>query len=370
MSSLKDPIFITSDPNQIVSDLIAFYETETGLSVSPAQAERLLINVLAYRESLLRSGINEAAKQNLVAFATGVILDYLAQLVGVRRLDEQPADTTVQFQLVTGHGNVVIPKGTRVASQDGAVVFYTLSATSVASGVDEVDVLCRCETPGVIGNGYIAGTVNIILDPQAYLSSAENISTTTGGVDVETDEQLRLRIYMAPEQYSTAGSTGAYRFFAMSANQAIIDAEVVSSAPGVVDVYPLTLDSGGTPSEILNEVAAILSDEKVRPLNDLVNVISPAAQDYTINVQLELFDTADQVETLQLAQAAGQTFVDVRRSKLGRDVIIDQLKAVLVIPGAVYKANVIAPVADIVLDKTKYANCTSISITVSGLNNG
>lgn len=368
--ALTDPIFISTDPNAIVTDLIAFYETETGLTVSPAQAERLLINAWAYREALIRSGVNEAAKQNLVAFAVGVILDYLAQLVGVTRLPEQPAETTIEFTLTPGHGAVVIPQGTRVASQDGKAVFYTLTPLPVAIGVDEATVLCRCETPGVIGNGYLAGNISVILDPQAYIASAVNLGTTVGGVELETDEQLRVRIILAPESYSTAGSEGGYKFFARSASQAIIDVSVTSPIPGSVNIYPLTMDPVATPPEILADVAAATSGEKVRPLNDLVTVLSPTVSNYTIDIDLTLFDTADQIETLALAQAAAQTFSDAKRKQLGRDIIVDQLKALVVIPNQVYKLVVNQPAADIVLSKSQYGECTGITINVIGLNNG
>lgn len=368
--ALPDPIFITTDPNQIVADLIAFYETETGLSLSPAQVERMLINAWAYREALLRSGVNEAAKQNLVAFAIGVILDYLAQLVGVTRLPEQPAETTIEFTLVPGHGAVVIPLGTRVASTDGKAVFYTLVATPVSIGVDTAEILCRCETPGIIGNGYIAGAVSVILDPQAYLDTAENTDTTVGGIQTETDEQLRLRIYLAPASYSTAGSEDGYKFYARSASQSIIDVSVFSSAPGVVDIYPLTMESGGTPAEILADVEAAVTGEKVRPLNDDVNVISPSEVTYSIDIDLTLFAAADQTETEALVQAAAQAYADAKRKQLGRDIIIDQLKALVVIPDAVYSLVVNQPAADVILDQSEYPECTGITINVVGLNNG
>jgi phage-related baseplate assembly protein len=368
--ALADPQFIETDPNPIVTDSITFFETQTGSKLSQAQPERLLINNWSYREALLRSGINDAAKSGLVAYASGVNLDYLAQLVGVSRLPEQPAETTIEFLLVTGHAAVVIPQGTRVASQDGKVVFYTLAATPVGVGVDDITVLCRCETAGTAGNGYIATQISVILDPQAYIASAENISTTVGGADVESDEQLRVRIFLAPERYSTAGSEGGYEYFARSSNQAIVDVKAFSSAPGVISIYPLTMDTGGTPAEILADVEAAVSPEKVRPLNDTVNVISPTAQNYAITIDLVLYEGADQAATLAQVQAAVEAYKDGKRKQLGRDIIIDQIKAISVIKDAVYKANVISPVADIVIDNTKYPECSAVTINVTGLNNG
>jgi hypothetical protein len=50
--------------------------------------------------------------------------------------------------------------------------------------------------------------------------------TTANGTDDETDEELRERIRLAPSQFSVAGPTGAYKFFAKSAHPSIVDVSV------------------------------------------------------------------------------------------------------------------------------------------------
>ncbi|MCV4640052.1 baseplate J/gp47 family protein, partial [Escherichia coli] len=80
-------------------EMIAKYEADTGKTLYPAQAERLLIDLWAYREMLVRVAVQEAAKQNLVAFAREPMIDYLGELVGVYRLAAQPATTTLQFSV-------------------------------------------------------------------------------------------------------------------------------------------------------------------------------------------------------------------------------------------------------------------------------
>ena len=67
--SLPEPSFIDRDPQAITAEIVAQYEQLTGKTLYPAQVERLLIDVIAYRETLVRIGIQEAAKQNLVAYA-------------------------------------------------------------------------------------------------------------------------------------------------------------------------------------------------------------------------------------------------------------------------------------------------------------
>ncbi len=369
-TNLPDPVFINSDPDEIVAFMKSFYETETGLTLSPAQLETLMINVWGYTLALHKSGINEACKLNLVAFAFGVILDYLAQLVGVTRLGASVSLCDIEFTLVTGHLAVVIPQGTRVSSVDGKAVFRTTVATPVGLGIDTVTIACECDTPGTQGNGYAPGTIITILDPQAYLQDASNQTITLGGADVETDEQLRVRIYLAPASFGTAGSKDGYKFWARSANTLIIDVEVDSSAPLVIDIYPLIAAPGGTPQPILDQVYAACSADKRRPIGDLVQPASPIAVNYDIDVDVVLYDTADITTTLAELQTLAETFRDVRRAKLGRDFTRDQLKGMLVIPNKVYSIVVTQPAADSVLTLQEYAECNSITINITGINAG
>ena len=48
--AIAEPDFIDRDPAQITSEMIAQYEDASGKKLYPAQAERLLIDLFAYRE--------------------------------------------------------------------------------------------------------------------------------------------------------------------------------------------------------------------------------------------------------------------------------------------------------------------------------
>jgi hypothetical protein len=55
--SLPPPQFVNDadglDPKLILADMIAAFEAASGRTLQPAQVERLLINLYAYRESLV-----------------------------------------------------------------------------------------------------------------------------------------------------------------------------------------------------------------------------------------------------------------------------------------------------------------------------
>ncbi len=370
--ALLKPNFIDTDANTIVQELVAWYETETGKTLQPAQVERLLINAFAYREALIRNQINEAARQNLVDFSVAPVLDYLGALVGVTRLPESPANCQVDFLLVNGHGSVVIPEGTRVATSDGKYIFATQEDVQVSSTVNTVNIFCVAETPGAGANGYIIGAVNTIIDPLPFLSSVANTNETSGGGDSETDEQLRVRIKLAPEAFSSAGSEGAYKFHALSADPSIIDVAVTNPVPGVVNIYPLVEGGISTPTPIINAVAAICSGEKVRPLTDTVQVISPTPVSYSIVVNVTVLPSADNQSVTDAITAALTDYANTRKNTLGKDVMRSQIQALCLkdLEDKVYNAVVAYPSSDIIINKISFGNSTSITVNIVGINEG
>jgi phage-related baseplate assembly protein len=120
----------------------------------------------------------------------------------------------------------------------------------------------------------------------------------------------------------------------------------------------------------LDQVYAACNADKRRPIGDLVQPASPIAVNYDIDVDIVLYNTADLTSTLAQLQTLAEAYRDVRRAKLGRDFTRDQLKGQLVIPNKVYSIVVNQPAADSVLTLQQYAECGSININITGVNNG
>ncbi len=368
--SLPEPSFIDRDAITITQEMIQHYELMTGKTLQPAQVERLLIDLIAYREMLLRIGIQEASKQNLVEYAAFPMLDYLGELVGVTRLAAQSATAIMRFILTEAQTfDVLIPEGTQIETKDGKFIFATKEAAMVEAGQISTEIAAAEETGGAEANGYIAGEINGIINPIAYVASAVNVSVSMGGSEQESDDRLRARIKEAPESYSNAGSKGAYRYHAMSAHQDIVDVAVVSLSPGTVNVYPLT--STGNPSDtMLFLVGDAVNAEKVRPLTDLVNVLSPTQVDFTIVANVTLYASADPDSANTLIQTALNSYASSMKSALGKDIIRTQIIARINSVYGVYKTALINPAADRVLDEYEWANCSNITVNIVGAVHG
>ena len=380
--SLPPPVFVDDsdglDPNLVLADMIAEFEAAAERTLQPAQVERLLINLYAYRESLVRNAIQYAAQQNLLAFAIFPMIDYLGQLVGVARLTAQSASTTLEFTL-SGVLTVAITiaQGTLAGTSDGQYSFATTAALVIPAGSVSGTVNALAVQAGAGANGYLAGQVNALLSPSASIASVGNTTVTAGGSSPETDDHLRSRIQAAPNQFSVAGPAGAYRFFALGADPAIVDAQVVSPAPGQVNVYiltgPIVVQPQSAPNSagvagalLLQKISSVLSADSVRPLTDTVNVMAVTEIDYQITATVTLYADADPGATMTAANDAATQYALGLAAKVQRDIVPSQVIAALSVAG-VYKVALTEP-AYTQLAAGQWANCTAISLTeaVSG----
>lgn len=182
---------------------------------------------------------------------------------------------------------------------------------------------------------------------------------------MESDTDYRLRIQQAFEGMSVAGSTGAYQFHGRSADGRVADISVISPEPACVTVSVLSRESNGAASdELLAVVRAALNDEDVRPVADRVTVQSAAIVDYTIDAALYLYPGPESEPVLSAAKAKLQTYISAQH-RLGRDIRKSAIYAALHVEG-VQRVELIAPVADIVLDDTQASNCTAYSVKIGG----
>jgi phage-related baseplate assembly protein len=367
LSSLPEPSFIDRDATAVTSEMVSQFETMTKRTLYPAQPERVEIDMVAYREMLLRIGIQSAAKQNLLAYATDENLDQLAAFYNVTRLPAASARTTLQFSVTTARpAAVAIPAGTQVQTKDGKYSFATSAAVTLAAGSLSVTATGVATTAGTGANGYLPGEIANLVD-NVDVDAVVNTTTSYGGLAAEDDDRLRTRTQLATEAFSTCGPVGAYRFWALSAHQGIVDVAVVSPSAGVVQVHPLMSD-GLPSSEVIALVATMLLDEKVRPLTDLVKVLPPTSHDYTIHVAVTVEDGYDAATVVAKAKTALEIYATGRAARLGRDIVPAQIISAAAVTG-VHDVSVIAP-GLLVLGDAEWAHCTGVSVDLTGVVDG
>lgn len=207
--------------------------------------------------------------------------------------------------------------------------------------------------------GAYVGVTRLVVSPADPQTGAAAV--------LESDDDLRQRIALAPASFSVAGPQAAYVFYARAADARVADATAISPAPREVLVTVLAAAGTGTgaaPPDLIAAVEAIVNSKPVRPLTDLVTVQSAAIVNFAVEAELTLFAGPDAALVTAAARAALDRYL-ARSRRLGRDITISAIIGALVVEG-VQRVRLISPAVDVVCDATQAAHCTEISITVAG----
>lgn len=245
-----------------------------------------ILEVCAYRETLIRQRVNESIKAVMLASATGADLDNIAANFNVQRLVITPANPD------------------------------TIPPTSAV---------------------------------------------------MESDTDLRRRVQLSFEGFSTAGSRGAYIYHALSADPAVLDADAYGppETPGVVRVAVLSRTGSGIASApLLAAVNAALDAEETRPITDLVTVESAAIVNYSVNATVKFYPGPDSAVVLAAANAAVVEYA-ANNHRLGRDVTLSGLYRALHQEG-VQDVVITSPTANVVANWNQATWCTGITIAGAG----
>lgn len=322
LKTLPDIQFCETDTANVETAVIVEYESLAGKKLYPGDPVRLFLEALAKMIVMQRVIIDTSAKQNLLAFATDEKLDHLGALTGTTRLAPTPATAVFRFSaLDAAASSVLIPAGIRV-TLDQELFFATVETCEIPAGDTFAEVQAECTDAGEIGNGFLPGQVNRLVDAVDGVDAVENITETADGADTESDDSFRERIHLSVERYTTAGTRGGYEYWAKTAHQDIVDVAVHSPDPGIVDVYVL-LNGGLLPDqEMLDLVESVLTPEDVIPLTDTCNVKVP--EPVSCSVELTWYLDRDDSALAGSVQAAVLAAVDEyaawQTTALGRDI--------------------------------------------------
>jgi len=339
--------FVSTDTNEVTSDLIQGYELIVGSTVRPASPEMQFIRWVAHvivQERLLN---NWSGNQNIPSRADGENLDALAELTYIqKRPGAKPASCKMRFEIsVPREEATLIPAGTRVTDTSGTLVWNTDQDHYSPAGETFVEAEVCCQTLGIVGNGYAAGQISKLVDVYEYYSECKNITVSDGGSDVPTDEEYYELMRASMDAYSCAGARGSYIYWAKQVSMEIADVAVNSPIPGVVKLYVLMNDGTLATDEIKEKVLAACSADEVRPLTDLVYVEDAEIVPY--DIQLTYYipqrSTRSGAEIAAAVQDAVDRYVVWQRGKLGRDINPSKLYS-LIMEAGIKRVDLVLPV--------------------------
>ena len=334
--NFPDVEFVEIDTETLVNEVQALFEEEYGRALHPADPLNQLImwfcSILAHERSLM----NIAAKRNLPRYAEGEYLDSLAEIFyGIERQAAEPAACTLRFTLSEAlERDTIIPAETEV-SPDGEVVFSTIEELTIPAGELTGEVVAECTEAGTVGNGFAIGTITGLVDQIAYVATVTNITPSSGGTEIETDDALYYRMRESYEGFSTAGTAGAYKYQAMNHNAAVTDVVVTEDAPGETGVTIL-MDTGIPTEDEIEDMQEYLSSDDIRPVTDHVTVKAPTAVSFTVNITYYGAERPEPggEELKTLVKNAVDEYIDWQTTKLGRRINPGKLISLVIQAGA------------------------------------
>lgn len=354
--------------DSLVRDYEEKYFETTGEKIILARADpvTLLLYACAVQFYQGYKYIDKAGKMDLLKYAYGPYLDHIASMKGITREQAKPARVMVRFTLSEVRPNTIeIPQGTQVT--DGSMYFETEQYAEIKPGSGYIDVECVCLVSGSDGNDLQPGEINTLVNPIPYVASVSNIEETAGGVDIEDDDSMKERVYIAPSSYSVAGPEDAYRYWVKTFNSGISDVLVQSDNPVDVIVEFIMSDGELPTTGLIQGLQLYLQNKQIRPLTDKVTVKAPDTVDYKLDVRYYI-NTSDlkRADTIKAnVTAAVEQYILWQRSKIGRDINPSQLIQMMVSAGA-KRVEVKLPVFQVV-GAANVAKLVSQTVTYGGI---
>lgn len=358
--------------NLVIEQFTRIFRECTGKDpdLGAADIKTLLIKAFSLIEYQTMQYIDAKGRGELLKTSTGEALDALTALLGITRREPSRAVATERFTLsAVRSGAVAIQTGTRVKTESGRY-FNTLHYAEIPAGEISTDVMIQAEEPGTDSSGIQPGSINILVDPIPYVASVENITESTGGLDEESDDALTERAYLAPSKFSCAGPRDAYEYYVREWRSDVVDVQIVSPSPCVVEIYA-TVEDAESGQRVLNQteqesLTEYINGETIRPLCDQVVCVAPEEVTYQIafTYWIAKSDSAS-VGTIQERVSAAAEKYQLWQRTLGRDVNPTELIAQIREAGA--KRVKLTEPDDVVITRTQLPKCGTVQIVYGGI---
>lgn len=366
--------FVNINAETVYEEIVRNIESDLGEKLHEGDEKKLFIKSLMPIIMALKNDINDTANQNFLENSREEKTDAIANsYFDTKRLKPTKASCSGKAVLSeVQKKDILIPSGTKITS-DGIRIFEIKENYIVKAGQKEVDVKLVSTSTGEKYNGILAGKINHIIDPIAYVSEIYNTEISKEGSDIEDDKSYRERARLEMESKSCAGPEGAYEYYAYSADNSISAVKVVSPSPGTVRIL-VVVDNGESPSdEILKKVYDECSPRDRRPLTDKIETGTPEIVEYDIDLTYYLdknFHTyegkwrkAIEGENFDYESGAIRTFINWQQEDIGRSINVEELKF-QILNSATYEVDnrTLSGVRKLIINSPGYDNIEEIQL--------
>ena len=285
--------------------------------------------------------------------AEAEILERYADVHGITRRAAAYATGEVDC---TGTTGAVIPAGALLQRSDGIQYSVDTEAT-LDAGVATVDV--TAVVAGADSNADGGESVSFVspitgVDQAATIDSAAGIA---GGVDEETDDELRARLLAYLADRPQGGSLADYEQWALEVSGVYrvfvfpeFDAEnLIEDQPGYVGITFITADTDAPiPStQLVTDVGDHIED--LRPVTARVHVYKPIA----LSVSFEI-NISPNTSAVQDAIKAELSALFAREGAPDSTIPLSHIDEAISIAAGEYDHELVLPAADITTTKIQY----------------
>ena len=326
---------IDINPAEILELLKAAYYAQTGEEIQIGSSAFAASAAQAYAWGVLLANINDAAKNLFVDTANGEYLDLIAKNYGIETRPEY-YHATAQFLITFYDSNREYPARSFVVSDNAGHAFTNLYP--VKSPVSSIPIrglaTLYATDAGSDFNGIPAGDISTIESGGIYISSAVNVTETSGGTDGfpytdDGNDAYRVWLETQIKTFAGAGTYEAYEARARNSDARIVSVYVLRQGDsgyvkGKVQIY-IYADSSVIDQCV--EIAQNACDDPAfRPIGDLVVVDASPLQNYTsaLDLDIEYNSRFEHVASSRTSRVILAYCAEIE-TQIGRPFCVDEL---------------------------------------------
>lgn len=306
---------ITAEETEVIHDrMIALMrESDSDIDTQIGSPAYDATRPSAEETSALQRLVMDGVLAVIPSTSYGEYLDGMVIEAGVNRKPGEQAEGSVFLQAFE---RIDIPKKTMLWT-DGDVRFLTLDDVTVLpldvrpdpenESPGEIEVGIIAETVGREGN-ISPGTLRNIAQPYNGLVTIRQPLALTGGLDAESDDDLRERYFAAIRNRSGAGNPDNYKGWALEVNGTKA-AKVFRATPSPGSVTIAIASQDGVPDTELVAAVQVAIDDRANVLSN--NVVVPAtALDIDIEGTLTLMPDALLADVQTAYEASATAYLE------------------------------------------------------------
>ena len=328
---------LTELENQVRTDINA------RLPGSESRLRRSVLNVLssvlAGAAHLLYGFISFIAKNVIIDTAQTEWLDRWASIWGIQRKAASFASGTV---LASGSNGLVIPTGTQFQRADGAAFESDADAT-ISGGTASVSL--SAIVAGHAGNTDTGTKINLVAQiPGIQTETTVEAPGLSGGVDQETDSELRNRLLLRIQETPHGGIETDYEQWALEVS-GVTRAWVYPNelGMGTVSVRFVMDNKSGTILPDSGEVATVQAHlDLKRPVTATVTSVAPTLQALDLTIHIEP-DTA----AIRAAVQAELQDLLLRDGKPGATIYLSRIREAISLATGEFQHALTSPSANV-----------------------